>query len=152
MRLSRYRQGYTPLVFSQPAKPATHRGGFFMPERRTIGMNDIVKELTQRLYPHLQEAWSERAAIMEFDGNLTVDYAEALALLCILKEEPLAISGVTLMRKSDHQYLLSTDARRSHLMGARSVKHITLSEVVEQTYQGAALLTPVRSGGKVHHG
>jgi hypothetical protein len=123
-----------------------------MPERRTIGMNDIVKELTQRLYPHLQEAWSERAAIMEFDGGLTVDYAEALALLCILKEEPLAISGVTLMRKSDHQYLLSTDARRSHLMGARSVKHVTLSEVVEQTYQGTALLTPVRSGGRGQHG
>jgi hypothetical protein len=112
-----------------------------MPERRSLGMNEIVKDLTAKLHPHLQEAWSERAAIMEFDGNLTVDYAEALALLCILKEEPLAISGVTLMRKSDHQYLLSTDARRSHLMGARSVRHVSLSEVVEQTYQGTALLT-----------
>lgn len=48
----------------------------------------IVTELVARLTPDLQEAWHERAGIMEFDGGLDRERAEALALLLILQQYP----------------------------------------------------------------
>jgi hypothetical protein len=44
-----------------------------------------------RLDADLLEEWEERAAIMEYDGKLPRDYAECLALLCILKNHPYAL-------------------------------------------------------------
>ncbi len=66
---------------------ATHRGGFFTSEH----MNEIVKSLVDRLDPNLKEAFEERAAIMEFDGGLCRDHAEALALLNLIHQNPQAV-------------------------------------------------------------
>jgi hypothetical protein len=50
--------------------------------------NQIVAEWLVLMDTDLREAWEERAAIMEFDGGLERDLAEALALLLIIREYP----------------------------------------------------------------
>ena len=59
-------------------------------------MNEIVAELVGRLPEDLKEEWEERAAIMEFDGGLSRDHAECLALLEIIRRYPIAL------RENDH--------------------------------------------------
>ena len=50
-------------------------------------MNEIVKDLLTHLDADQRELWEERAAIMQYDGGLTRDHAECLALLCIIRSE-----------------------------------------------------------------
>lgn len=50
--------------------------------------NGIVAALVAKLDANLTEAWQERAAIMEFDGGLSRDHAEALALLAVIQQYP----------------------------------------------------------------
>lgn len=53
---------------------------------------DVLRALTLEsltptdLPPEWHLAWDERAAIMEFDGGLPRERAEALALACVLEE------------------------------------------------------------------
>lgn len=54
-------------------------------------MNEIVKSLVDRLDANLKDAFEERAAIMEFDGGLQRDHAEALALLDLIHQNPKAV-------------------------------------------------------------
>ena len=54
-------------------------------------MNEIVESLVERLDHQLREAFEERAAIMEFDAGLSRDYAEALALLDLIRQHPAAV-------------------------------------------------------------
>ena len=42
-------------------------------------------------YANLREAYEERAAIMDFDGGLSRDYVEALALLDLIRVGPAAV-------------------------------------------------------------
>lgn len=49
-------------------------------------MNEIVEELLTRLSEDQREDFEERAAIMQYDGGLTRDHAECLALLYLLRE------------------------------------------------------------------
>ena len=51
-------------------------------------MNDVVTDLVSRLDAGLREAFEERAAIREFDGGLSRDMAEALALLDVIRQYP----------------------------------------------------------------
>jgi hypothetical protein len=50
--------------------------------------NDIVATLVSKLNNNLREAWEERAAIMEFEGGLSRDHAECLALLNLIMQHP----------------------------------------------------------------
>ena len=50
--------------------------------------NEIVTALVAKLDASLKECWHERAAIMEFDGGLPRDLAEALALLAVIQQYP----------------------------------------------------------------
>ena len=50
--------------------------------------HEIVAALVAKLDANLTEAWQERAAIMEFDGGLSRDHAEALALLALIQQFP----------------------------------------------------------------
>ena len=52
-------------------------------------MNTLVEHILRLLDPDLQEEFSERAAIMEFEGKLERNYAEALALLDVLRRHGL---------------------------------------------------------------
>ena len=51
-------------------------------------MNDVVADLVSRLDSGLREAFEERAAIREFEGGLSRDLAEALALLDVIRQYP----------------------------------------------------------------
>lgn len=50
--------------------------------------NETVMALVARLDTNLREAWEERAAIREFEGGLTKDHAECLALLDVIDMYP----------------------------------------------------------------
>ena len=50
-------------------------------------MNEIVEELLTRLSEDQREDFEERAGIMEYDGKLTRDHAECLALLVIIRNQ-----------------------------------------------------------------
>jgi hypothetical protein len=70
-----------------------------------------MEELLNRLDEDLRELWEERAAIMEFDGGLSREHAECLALLNVVLRHPMALSGVRLLRlEKDGEtiYLLTT--------------------------------------------
>ncbi len=48
----------------------------------------IVSDLVSLLDANLREAYEERAAIMEFDGGVNRELAEALALLQVITAHP----------------------------------------------------------------
>ncbi|MDM4766163.1 hypothetical protein [Pelomonas sp. SE-A7] len=50
--------------------------------------NDLIQFFVVRLDADLREAWEERAAIVEFDGGLTREWAECLALLEVIRNHP----------------------------------------------------------------
>lgn len=54
-------------------------------------MNRIVEEWLRLLPVEHKDEWEERAAIMEFDGGLSREHAECLAMLCILKRHQAAL-------------------------------------------------------------
>lgn len=54
-------------------------------------LNPLVAEMVEKLNANLREDFEERAAIMEFDGNLSRDHAECLALLDVLHRHPCAL-------------------------------------------------------------
>ena len=51
----------------------------------------IVSNFVELLDANCREAWEERAAIMEFDGGISHDLAEALALLLVIRQYPRAV-------------------------------------------------------------
>lgn len=70
--------------------------------------HEIVSELVLRLDGNLRENYEERAAIMEFDGGLSRDHAECLALLDVVRRHPMALTGVSLSRMGGQYVLTST--------------------------------------------
>lgn len=61
-------------------------------------LNPIVEALVCRLDDNLREAFEERAGIVEFEAGKPREIAECLALLEVIRNQPLAVSGVTAMR------------------------------------------------------
>lgn len=57
-------------------------------------VNPIVESLLSRLTPDLREAFEERAGIMQFEAGHTRELAEALAMLEVIRTNPLAVSGL----------------------------------------------------------
>jgi hypothetical protein len=57
-------------------------------------MNPIVAELLKCLEADVREEFEERAAIMEFDGGLSREHAECLALLLVIRRHPMALLAV----------------------------------------------------------
>lgn len=56
--------------------------------------NEIVQSFISVLDTDLREAWEERAAIMEFDGGMSRELAECLALLQIIRTHPARVLRV----------------------------------------------------------
>ncbi len=54
----------------------------------TMPVNEVVADLVSRLDEGLREAFEERAAVREFDGRITRELAEALALLDVIRQYP----------------------------------------------------------------
>jgi hypothetical protein len=57
-------------------------------------MNTLVESIVSQLNPAQREEFEERAAIMEFEGKLERNYAEALALLDVLNRHTEALNGI----------------------------------------------------------
>jgi hypothetical protein len=58
----------------------------------------VVQEIVTCLDENLKEAWTERAAILEFDGGLGREHAEAVALLVVLTQFPHEIAQALELR------------------------------------------------------
>ncbi len=51
-------------------------------------MDPVVTDLVVRLNPNLRELFEERAAVREFNGGLSRELAEAMALLDVIRMHP----------------------------------------------------------------
>ena len=123
-----------------------------------IPKDAIVIEMVNRLGADAREAFEERAAIIEYDGQLPRAHAECLALLEVLRRDPSAVKGATpparhvvvLQFEIDGgtQWLLTADLAfaRAHLadIGGRDVAVLDPAEVVEAQYGGVAVLGTLR--------
>lgn len=108
----------------------------------------LVEPLIAMLNANLREQFEERAGIMQFDGGMTKQQAECLALIDLLRHNPAALLGITTLRveiDGGTQWLLTTDltyARRYLLdIGAMEVGVSDLGEVINEQYGGIAMLT-----------
>ena len=107
----------------------------------------LLAELVERLDASQREAWDERAAIMQFDGQLPRGHAECLALLNLLRRHPSVLSGVTVLEielDGGTEWLLTTDlqyARRYVTeVGGHEVAERHLPDVLLTQYGGVAVL------------
>ena len=110
--------------------------------------NPIVADLLARLDEQQQETHSERAAILEFDAGLDRQLSEALAILDLIRINPLALSGITALQiemDGSTEWLITTDLAfaQQHLadIGAKEIALADLADVVKQQYGGVAALT-----------
>jgi hypothetical protein len=108
----------------------------------------LVAELADRLDPNQREAFEERAAIMQFEGQLQRGHAEVLAMLDVLRRYPEALTGISVLQMEldgGTQWLLTTDlpyARRYLAdVGASEIAPCNLADVVAEQYGGIAVLT-----------
>lgn len=108
----------------------------------------IVAELLAELDEHQHEQFQERAGILEFDAGLNRQFAEALAMLDLIRQNPLALSGITVLQvelDGSTEWLLTTDLAfaRQHLadIHAKEIAVVNLGDVVAQQYGGLATLT-----------
>jgi hypothetical protein len=108
----------------------------------------LVAELVERLDASQREAWEERSAIMQFDGQLPRGHAECLALLDLLCRYPSVLSGVAVLEielDGGTEWLLTTNltyARRYLAdVGGNEIAVRNLADVLLTQYGGIAVLT-----------
>ena len=114
----------------------------------------IVIEMANHLGADDREAFEERAAIIEYDGQLPRAHAECLALLEVLRRDPLAVrrdasavKGLVVMQieiDGGTEWLLTTDLAfaRDRLadIGGREVAVLDPADVIAAQYGGVAVL------------
>lgn len=100
----------------------------------------IVIEMANRLGPDAREAFEERAAIIEYDGQVPRAHAECLALLEVLRR--LVVLQVEI--DGGTEWLLTTDLAfaRAQLadIGGREVAVLDPADVIHEQYGGIAVL------------
>jgi AcrR family transcriptional regulator len=111
----------------------------------------IVIEMAERLGADDREAFEERAAIIEYDGQLPRAHAECLALLEVLRRDPLAVRRLVVMQieiDGGTEWLLTTDLAfaRAQLadIGGREVAVLDPADVIHEQYGGIAVLGTLR--------
>ena len=107
----------------------------------------LVTELVERLDASQREVWEERAAIMQFDGQLPRGHAEALAMLDLLRRHPSVLTGVTVLEielDGGTEWLLTTDLQHARRyitdVGGHEIAERHLPDVLLTQYGGIALL------------
>jgi hypothetical protein len=112
-----------------------------------IPKDAIVIEMVDRLGADDREAFEERAAIIEYDGQLPRAHAECLALLEVLRRDALAVKGVVVLQielDGGTEWLLTTDLAfaRAHLadVGGSEIAVLDLADVIHEQYGGVAVL------------
>ena len=108
----------------------------------------IVADLVCRLDACQREAYEERAGILVFEAGVDRPLAEALALLDLIRLEPMALSGITVLEielDGGSEWLLTTDLpfARQYLgdIGAKEIAVLNLKEVLWAQCGGIATLT-----------
>ncbi len=108
----------------------------------------IVSDLLACLNEHQHEQFQERAGILEFEAGLDRQLSEALAILDLIRINPLALSGITALQiemDGSTEWLITTDLAfaQQHLadIGAKEIALADLADVVKQQYGGVAALT-----------
>jgi hypothetical protein len=108
----------------------------------------LVAELAERLDASQREAFEERAAIIEHDGQLPRGHAECLALLDLLLRHPEVLTGITILRveldgASEWLLAINPDFARQYLadLGGNQIVAVDLADVVWEQYGGMAMLT-----------
>ncbi|MBK7675863.1 MAG: hypothetical protein IPJ27_14510 [Candidatus Accumulibacter sp.] len=103
--------------------------------------------MADRLGADDREAFEERAAIIEYDGQLPRAHAECLALLEVLRRNARAVEGLQVLQAEidgGTEWLLTSDLAfaREHLadIGGREVAVLDPAAVVEEQYGGVAVL------------
>ena len=112
-----------------------------------IPKDAIVIEMVNRLGADAREAFEERAAIIEYDGQVPRAHAECLALLEVLRRDALAVTSVVALQielDGGTEWLLTTDLAfaREYLadIGGREVAVLDLADVIHEQYGGVAVL------------
>jgi hypothetical protein len=110
----------------------------------------IMEELLNRLTEDLKEAWEERSAIMEFDGGLSREHAECLALLNVFMRNPMALLGLRVLKleqDGDTHFIVTADAQATpqHLstIGCNITELTDLAEVLDSEFGGSASLAKI---------
>lgn len=106
--------------------------------RPTTPINPLVASLVQRLSTDLREDYEERAAIMEFDGLLSRDLAEALALLDVIQRYPDALLGLSMLRVvqlGKVRYVITRNAESTRRALLSVGCHVSLPLPLQQTFQ-----------------
>ena len=108
----------------------------------------ILADLLCRLDECQREAYEERAGILTFEAGVDRPLAEALALLDLIRLQPMALSGITVLEielDGGSEWLLTTDLSfaRQHVadIHAKEIAKVNLADVLELQYGGVAVLT-----------
>ena len=108
----------------------------------------ILADLLCRLDACQREAYEERAGILTFEAGVDRGLAEALALLDLIHQNPLALSGITVLQielDGGSEWLLTTDLpfARQYLgdIGGKEIAVLNLKDVLWGQYGGIATLT-----------
>lgn len=113
-------------------------------------LSPIVETLVCRLDDNLREAFEERAGILQFEAGNPRDLAEPLALLDVVRMNPLAVAGVVCLRAAvagAPVYVIAQDEARAKAavaaLGGTGAVRVDLAWVLGQL-GGAARLTALR--------
>jgi hypothetical protein len=108
----------------------------------------ILADLLCRLDECQREAYEERAGILTFEAGVDRPLAEALAMLDLIRLQPMALSGITVLQielDGGSEWLVSTHltyARRYVSdVGGNEIAVRQLADVLLTQYGGIALLT-----------
>ena len=119
-----------------------------MPVNPSKQQHPIVADLLARLDEQQHEQFQERAGILTFDAGMDRQLSEALAMLDLIRLNPLALSGIAVLQielDGGTEWLLTTDLAfaRQHIadMGAKEIAGVNLADVLEKQYGGVAVLT-----------
>jgi hypothetical protein len=113
-------------------------------------MYEVISELLPRLDALSREVFEERAGSAEFEGLLPREEAESYALLDVLRGNPFALTGLTLIRidrGTETRWVLATGSEGAWLLscacGAAECA-VGLTDVMNAQFKGAAMLVAVR--------
>lgn len=117
-------------------------------------LEPIVEALVSQLDGNLREAFEERAAILQYDAGKPRNLAEALALLDVVRMNPLALAGAVCMHARCGEadcYVIAPDEPRARaalaLLGGAGAARVDLPLALA-SLGGAARLTPVDPEGQ----
>ena len=120
-------------------------------QNHPIPKDAIVIEMAERLGADDREAFEERAASIEYDGQLPRAHAECLALLEVLRRDASAVGHVVVLQVETDggtEWLLTTDLAfaRAQLadIGGREVAVLDPADVIHEQYGGVAVLGTLR--------